>query len=244
MKTITVCMATRNGGRFIQRQLDSILPQLGPDDELIISDDSSTDDTTDIIKSLGDQRIKLLEHNKFFSPVRNIENALFHAGGDIIVLSDQDDVWLDNKVSVILKHLDEMPSRIALISLDGSVVDEQEAVTFESLFTKIGAGPGLFKNIFNNTYMGCCLAFKRELLEVALPFPKHIPMHDMWLGLLAEIHGKVRFVPEKTILYRKHSASVTEFAIRFMPVTQIKRRWHLTYNLVKRSFEIKFQKSG
>jgi len=243
MKKISVCMATRNGGRFIQRQISSILPQLGPDDELIISDDSSTDETTDIIKRFADPRIKLLENNTFFSPVLNLENALRQASGDIIVLSDQDDVWLENKVAVIRENLGKITTPVALISLDGSVVDEQETVTFDSLFVKIGAGAGLFKNVFNNTYMGCCLAFRRELLDLALPFPKHIPMHDMWLGLLAEIHGDVRFVPEKTILYRKHSASVTDFRIRFMPVTQIKRRWFLAYYLVKRSIEIRWRKN-
>ncbi len=234
-------MATRNGGRFIQQQLSSILKQLAPDDEVIISDDSSTDETIDMIVSCADARITLLPGNTFYSPVFNIENALKHATGDIIVLSDQDDIWLDNKVATIRNYFDNGPASLRLVSLDGMAVDEHGNVIVESLFQKLSAGPGLFKNIFNNTYMGCCLAFSRELLDIALPFPRKIPMHDMWLGLLAELYGEVTFIPEKTIQYRKHDASVTDFRIKFMPVTQIKRRWHLAYNLLRR--RLQYQKA-
>lgn len=239
MKKISVCMATRNGGRFIQQQLSSILSQLSPYDEVIISDDSSADDTVDTINSCADPRIVLLPGNTFYSPVFNVENALKKATGEIIVLSDQDDEWLEGKVATIRKHFEDSRNAVRLISLDGIAVDEDGNVIAESLFKKLNAGPGLYKNVFNNTYMGCCLAFSRELLSVALPFPRMIPMHDMWLGLLAEIYGEVQFVPEKTILYRKHAASVTDFKIRFIPITQIKRRWYLAYYLVQRSFEIR-----
>ncbi len=231
---VSVCMATRNGSRFLHQQLSSILSQLNAHDELIISDDSSTDDTVSIIRSIDDSRIILLPDNTFFSPVFNIENAIKHSSGGIIVLSDQDDIWLENKMAVIRDHFHHSRNPITLLSMDGLAIDENGNVIVPSLFDKLKAGPGLLKNIFNNTYMGCCLAFSRNLLDVALPFPRKIPMHDMWLGLLAEIYGDVTFIPEKTILYRKHAASVTDFHIQFMPITQIKRRWHLAYNLICR----------
>lgn len=227
-------MATRNGGRFLRAQLDSILAQLGPNDDIIVSDDSSTDDTVAIVKSYSDPRISVLSHNTFQSPVFNFENALRHATGEVVVLSDQDDIWLENKLSVVRERFLEKPIPVFLIALDGAVIDDNEEITAGSLFAKIKAGPGLFKNVYNNTYMGCCLAFSKELLGIALPFPKRIPMHDMWLGLLAEIYGRVEFVPEKTILYRKHAASVTDFGIKFMPITQIKRRLFLAYHLLER----------
>lgn len=227
-------MATRNGARFIRLQLASILPQLGPDDEVVISDDSSTDETVAVIKRFGDPRVRLLENNIFYSPIFNFENALRQAAGEIIVLSDQDDIWLDNKITVIRENFRKRTGPIHLIVLDGSVIDVHENITTDSLFTKINAGPGLLKNIYNNTYMGCCLAFSRELLQIALPFPRRLPMHDMWLGLLAEIYGEVAFVQERTILYRKHAESTTHFRIQFVPITQIKRRWFLVYHLVNR----------
>lgn len=242
MSTISVCMATRNGERFIGQQLASILFQLEEDDELIVSDDSSTDGTLAIIREFADPRVRLLEKNTFFSPIFNFENALEKATGDIIILADQDDVWLDGKVRVIRERFAIRPHQVFLLVLDGEVIDESGNVIHDSIFGKINSGRGLLKNIYDNTYLGCCLAFSRNLLEIALPFPRRIPMHDMWLGLLAELFGEVEFVPEKTILYRKHAASMTEFDRRFMPVTQIKRRWFLSYYLLKRFFTCRKQR--
>lgn len=231
---ISVCMATHNGERFIGRQLESILSQLAADDEVIVSDDSSIDGTVGIVNGFGDPRIRLLQGNTFYSPIFNFEHALKQATGEIIVLADQDDVWLENKVAVIRAKFAVKPHRYYLIALDGYVVDEHETITSDSILARLNAGKGFWKNIFDNRYLGCCLAFTRELLEIALPFPRRIPMHDMWLGQLCELAGETEFVGEKTILYRKHGASLTDFKIRFMPFTQIKRRIFLIYYLLSR----------
>ena len=90
---VSVCLASYNGEKFIKQQIDSILCQLGKHDEIIISDDSSTDRTVQIIKNYNDPRIKLIEDCKFQSPIFNLENALKQAKGDYIFLSDQDDFW-------------------------------------------------------------------------------------------------------------------------------------------------------
>ncbi len=233
-------MATRNGEKYIKRQLESILAQLGPDDEVIISDDSSVDRTVAIIKGFPDHRIRLYQSNTFFSPIFNMENALKNASGEVIVLSDQDDVWLDNKMAVIRREFSGEPSGIKLIVLDGNIVDEDEAILHDSIFARIKSGKGLIKNIYDNTYMGCCMAFSRDLLRIALPFPKNIPMHDMWLGLLAELFGKVEFVQEKTIKYRRHEASVTDLSRRLDVVRQIMRRYHLVTSLLGRFLTVKY----
>ena len=89
---ISVCMATYNGEKYIQEQIDSILCQLSKDDELVISDDHSTDATCDIIKSYNDRRIKLFLNELAKGVTHNFENALLHSKGDIIFLADQDDV--------------------------------------------------------------------------------------------------------------------------------------------------------
>ena len=108
---ISVCMATYNGERYIKRQIDSILYQLGEDDELIISDDGSTDRTLEIIKKYNDSRIKIYEHIKkaelskvkklrnFYYATSNFENALIHSRGEYIFLADQDDIWESEKVT-------------------------------------------------------------------------------------------------------------------------------------------------
>lgn len=234
-------MATYNGERFIRKQLTSILSQLGPEDEVIVSDDSSTDRTLDIITELNDCRIRVFEGNTFYCSIFNFENALRHAGGDIIILSDQDDIWLPNKVELILERFAGKQRPVYLMVLDAEVVDEDENVLYDSVFKKFRrVGPGLVANLVDNSYIGCCMAFSRDLLEYALPFPQSIPMHDMWLGLIAELFGTTEFVPVKSMRYRKHSNSSTEFCIRFTPWIQIKRRcflaWHLAVRYVERTY--------
>jgi glycosyltransferase involved in cell wall biosynthesis len=190
-------MATRNGEKFIKEQLASILSQLGPGDEVVISDDSSTDATVAIINSFADPRIRLLENNTFYNPIFNAENSLRQAKGEIIVLADQDDVWLDGKLRLVRERLGRAAGRVRLLMMDGEIIDEHGAVLAGSIFDSIGVRGGVLRNIYDNKYVGCCLAFTRELLEIAFPFPRRIPMHDMWLGILAELFGEVEFVREK-----------------------------------------------
>src|SRR5687768_7806689 len=102
---ISVCMATKNGETYIAEQLDSILPQLGATDELIISDDSSSDTTVKIIQSYNDHRIKLIQNHHLKGIARNFEISLQASKGDFIFLADQDDVWVDGKVKVMLNYL-------------------------------------------------------------------------------------------------------------------------------------------
>ena len=103
---ISVCMATHNGERYLHEQLASILSQLGEGDEVIISDDSSTDGTVDIIRGFGDSADPPSAGQHLLQPHANLENALKHASGDIIALSDQDDVWLENKVEIIRERFE------------------------------------------------------------------------------------------------------------------------------------------
>jgi len=202
---VSVCIPTYNGEKFILQQLQSILSQLQQNDEIIISDDSSTDNTINIIKSFNDKRIVILENNKFYSPVFNVENALKYAKGDFVFLSDQDDIWVDIKVEKMLKYLLDYD----LVISNASIIDSNENVITESYFSWKNSGKGFWKNFYKNTYIGCAMAFNRKMLELALPFPKKIAMHDIWIGLLAEAKGKVFFLDEKLLLYRRHENNVT-----------------------------------
>ena len=144
---ISVCMATYNGEKFIEGQLDSILSQLDSKDELVISDDSSTDSTINIIKSFKDSRIKLYELQKFQSPIFNFENSLKHSVGDIIVLSDQDDLWESNKIKVIRDSFKEVSSNITLMMYNGWCIDKDEIVIEDNLFDIKNKTIGQIKNI-------------------------------------------------------------------------------------------------
>lgn len=102
---ISVCVATYNGEMYIRQQLQSILCQLADSDEVIISDDGSTDGTLTVIREINDKRIRLIDGPRRQSPTLNFENALRQAKGDHIFLSDQDDVWKPEKVAVCMKWL-------------------------------------------------------------------------------------------------------------------------------------------
>lgn len=204
---ISVCIPTYNGEKFIKQQLDSILFQLAEKDEIIISDDSSTDRTIEIIKSYNDKRIKLIENQKFSSPIFNLENALKHAKGDYIFLADQDDVWYPDKVKIVLKHLENNN----LVVTDCKLIDKDNNTLAPSFFQLINSGQGFFKNLIKNTYLGCCMAFDKSVLNYALPFPKKIAMHDIWIGLNAELFSSVYFCDEILISYRKHENNQTPY---------------------------------
>lgn len=200
---ISVCMATYNGGKYLKEQLDSILKQLSSDDELIISDDGSIDNTLKIVSAYNDKRIKIYRPN-CKNVIFNFENALKKASGDIIVLSDQDDIWKSNKVEVLIKEL-----KNHTLVFSNALVFECGNLDSGSLLYSGKNNTGFFKNLLKNRYIGATMAFRSELLQIALPFPKQIPMHDMWLGLLAEINGTTGYIREPLIYYRRHAENVS-----------------------------------
>ena len=230
---ISVCLPTFNGEKFIKEQIESILPQLELEDEVIISDDSSTDNTIKIIKSFSDKRIILLENNIFKNPIYNLENALNLSKGEFIFLADQDDIWETNKVSICknkLKTYDLVVSNCTIINEDGSS-------TTESLYEIRNSRIGFIKNLIKNSYCGCCMAFKSKLLQKCLPFPINLPMHDQWIGLMAEITGNPVFINDKLIRYRKHHGNLT-FGFNSNNVSvagKILNRTSILLNILKRA---------
>lgn len=205
---ISVCIATYNGEKFISEQLDSILRQLSSNDEVIISDDSSTDRTPEILEaySKSDTRIRIFLNQKFRNPVLNFQNALVKTTGEFIFLSDQDDIWIENKVSESLKILEHFD----LVLHDSIVTDNSLKPIIPSFFLHFGSRKGIIKNILRSSYYGSCMAFRRRVLEASLPFPSTIEIgHDLWLGLVSELYFKVFFLDKAFILYRKHSQAFT-----------------------------------
>lgn len=207
---ISVCMATYNGGKYIKEQIDSILFQLGEDDELIVSDDCSTDTTLIILNSYNDRRIKIFNNTNNKGVVGNFENALMQAKGDYIFLSDQDDVWLEGKVEACLDAL----KKSDLVVTDCIVTDDKLNVIESSFFKSRSSRAGFWKNLIRNSYLGACVAFKKELLKIVLPIPINLPVyHDGWIASLADITGRVTFVEFKGIYFRRHENN-TSFTAR------------------------------
>ncbi|QIP12031.1 glycosyltransferase family 2 protein [Spirosoma aureum] len=232
---ISICLATYNGAKYIVRQIESILPQLLDEDEIIISDDNSTDNTLQLISSIQDSRIKLIKNMKGKGPIANFESALNNANGDFIFLCDQDDVWFVNKIEVMKNEL----KKYDLVLSDCEVVNENLEVLIPSFFYFRNSRAGFFYNIYKNSYMGCCMAFRRDVLKYALPFPKSIHMHDWWIGLLVELRGSVGFIDRPLMKYVRHgnNASPTGEASQYSFIVRTFNRLLLLVNLLVRWFK-------
>lgn len=200
--SISVAMATYNGEKYISEQIDSILKQLREDDELIISDDNSSDNTKNIIKEYlcSDNRIKLID-GPCKGVIKNFENAISKCSNEYIFLCDQDDIWCDNKVEKILSSFIELNADLIL---HNAKILHNEKILDETFFNKRGVKKGIKNNIIKNSYIGCCMAFKSKLKGLFLPFPEKIPMHDQWIGIICEKYGNIEFIDEPLIIYRRH----------------------------------------
>lgn len=202
---VSVCMATKNGVPFLREQLESILPQLTEEDEVVISDDCSVDKTLEVITSFQDRRLRVLENHSVHGITRNFERCLKAARGNYIFLADQDDVWLPHKVEVMRNAL----ARFDLVMSDCQLVDDHLRMQERSFYSVNNSGKGLFKNLIKNSYMGCCMAFTSRVRDRAVPFPADIPIHDFWLGLVAELYFNVHFLPDTLLLHRRHYSNAS-----------------------------------
>lgn len=208
-KLVSVCIASYNGQEYIQEQIDSILSQIGNNDEIIISDDGSTDYTLDIIRKINDRRITLVSNTKRNGIIGNFENALVHASGKYIFLCDQDDIWLPHKYKRMLEEL----KTYDLVHSDSIVTNESLDTIYPSFYEIYKNGTGIIKNIVKSTYFGSHMAFKKEILEYALPFPATDEIgHDLWIGIVTELVGKVSFIDDKLLLYRRHDTAYCDLA--------------------------------
>ena len=205
---ISVAMATYNGEKYIGEQLASILDQLGPEDEVVISDDGSTDKTLEIARGLEDERVKIIEGPRK-GVKQNFANAISKCNGEVIFLADQDDIWMPDKVAVVLEAFRKNDCKCVVH--DAEVFDSTTGRTTEpSFFAWRKSGKGILKNIWKNTYIGCCMAFRKEMRAYILPIPNDINMHDQWIGIICEKHGGSVFIPEILVKYRRHDKNQTE----------------------------------
>jgi glycosyltransferase involved in cell wall biosynthesis len=235
---ISICMATYNGGEYIARQIETILPQLEPEDELIICDDSSSDETTFIINNYNDRRIRLIENQIRLGVIKNFEKCIRLAKNEFIFLSDQDDVWMPQKVEKTLSTFYKFP-KVTLVLSNVEVINETDKIIKNLYFEFIGSQTlGLcraIKNIIKNNYLGAAIAFRKSMTKYILPIPEDVPMHDMWIGIINDIFGKTYYLDEPLIKYRRHSDNVTSGKHASMP-QMLKWRYLLIKRLLGRSF--------
>lgn len=218
---ISVVIAAYKGEKYIEEQLRSILPQLGDGDEIIISDDYPAGLTKERIHRIDDRRIKYIE-GPAKGLIRNFEHALQNAKGDIIFLCDQDDVWMPGKVSkcvALIEKGNDLVLHDALVT-DGELKDK--GITAFALHR---TNTSYIKNIVQNTFVGCCMVFTRQVAQSVLPFPENLPMHDWWIALAAIKMGyRVALLNESLIKWRRHDENFTGGKTTLMQ----KIKWRLT----------------
>lgn len=222
--TVSVVMCTHNGMEFIEEQLESILSQTYPPFELIVSDDNSTDGTLDFVTSyvntyiathpeLNTLKFRTISNIPALGVTKNFEGAISAATGDLIALSDQDDVWVPTKLETMVSYFDSN-SNLMLCHSDALLVNQVNQSLHLSLFDSlrtskkeislINDGKSLSVYLRRNLVTGATTLFRRNLIELAHPFPQEL-LHDEWLGLVAAAGGQVLVTCDELIRYRQHS---------------------------------------
>lgn len=204
---VSVCMATYNGARYLNQQIESILEQLEDSDELVVVDDASTDESAQIVRSYNDPRVRLVVNDHNVGHVRSFEVGMTFSTGDIVMLSDQDDVWADGRVTCILRALegggmiasnfDYLPSAV-----EGPRLGElpaRSSLVVDLVALALGRRP----------YYGCTMAFTRDFVDLALPFPSGTRAHDHWLAILGLTSRRLRHAPEVTVHRRLHDDNLS-----------------------------------
>lgn len=214
---VSVALATRNGAPFIEEQLASILAQSRMPDELVLSDDDSSDDTVAIARRVVGSRLPLtvIVNAPPLGVTGNFERAVTATTGDLVALCDQDDLWPAHRLAALVGEFEVRPDLLLLHS-NARLVDAAGAPLGSTLFDAlevsdgeralIHAGSAFEALLRRNLVTGATTVFRRELLESALPFPRGW-VHDEWLAIIASAVGRVDLVEEPLLDYRQHGAN-------------------------------------
>lgn len=211
---ISIALCTYNGERYIKEQINSIINQSLKPDELVVSDDNSSDNTIEIIEKLLQNtgiNLRINVNNPGLGVFKNFEKAISLCQGDYIFCCDQDDIWKNNKIELHMKEFEKHPDAIMVFSNAAVVLNGPENY-LNPLWDKISDkdnGTSSFKSIVfcGTSIAGCCMTFKRSLLEGIFPFPDNV-YHDDWLATNAVIKGEIIGIDEELMYYRQHGNNV------------------------------------
>jgi len=207
---ISIAMATYNGAKYLEEQLQSIAVQTRLPDELVITDDCSSDGTREIIKNFAETvpfEVRFSQNEKNLGYTKNFNEALLKTSGDLVLLCDQDDVWFPEKISRL--------ETLAALNPDMLVVMNDAAVTDEYLnetgVTKYGQMK-LISRSGRGFVMGCCSAIRREMLDFCLPIPKDYEHHDTWIMFLAHDLSR-KYISDEVLQYHRRHGKNASFSI-------------------------------
>lgn len=227
----SVAMAVYNGEKYLPTQIDSILKQLGENDELVISYDKSSDNTLSVINDYAkaDLRVKVFE-NPSSGVTGNFENALYHCSGEYIYISDQDDKWTEDKLCKVQECF--MKTSADMVIHNAVHTDIELNPADKTFFDIYPIGPGKIKNIVKPRMSGCCMAFTKQMKDIILPIPR-IQGYDQWIAVIAEFSGRIAYLDDVLLLHRLHDCNVTEGKRRKLSLI-LRMRTRLIINLIKR----------
>lgn len=215
---LSVALCTYNGEDHLAEQVQSILAQSLQVNELVICDDCSTDNSVEIIKKFIQKFpliVKLYENEISLGPIKNFEKAIGLTHGDIIFLSDQDDVWKPKKVDAIVQKFNLEP-KLEMIFTNGDLIDDSGSLTGKTLFETYGFNEksqeswlgkkAVIELIYKrNRITGATVAFKRTIFEKSYPFNiSSSYWHDSWIGMHAAANGTLGWINAPLIDYRIH----------------------------------------
>ena len=214
---MSVAMCTYNGADFLPAQLESIIAQSRPPDEIVICDDRSSDETQTLLKQFASDSpvpVSLQFNEKNLGSVKNFEQAISLCTGDVIALSDQDDVWRSDKLQFIEDSFSKAP-KAGLAFSDAEIVDEDLTPLGRRMWDEVGfdahkqklvrLGRALEVLMAGWTVTGATMAFRSKFVKLSLPVPAEIEMiHDGWIALTIAAVADVVMIEEPLIKYRQH----------------------------------------
>jgi glycosyltransferase involved in cell wall biosynthesis len=211
---LSIAMATYNGEKYVQEQIDSILEQTYRDFELIICDDCSTDNTLKVIQEFcsNDVRIYVYKNEKRLGYIKNFEKALCLCHGDYIALSDQDDIWEPTHLEFLYKNIGEsllICSNALLVDTNNISLNSTMKDVIHIKYIPCDHHLIFQRLLYMNFAQGSSMLISRELLDKAVPFPFEIP-HDYWLAIVAASESKLVYSDFITLRYRQHTGNITD----------------------------------
>lgn len=217
---IEILIGTHNGDQYLEEQIESILSQSFQHFKIIVQDDNSADNTRKILngyyKKYPEKFKVLCNESPPFGAMANFSALISHSSAEYVMLCDQDDVWLPNKVSKSLEMIQALEKKYGgdtplLVHTDLEVVDKDLKLIASSFWDYAGLNAhnlSINRLLVQNVVTGCTTLFNRALAEIVTPIPNGVLMHDHWLALVAGSFGKIGVLKEPTVLYRQHGANV------------------------------------
>lgn len=208
---VSVCIATYNGEQYIEEQLASISVQLAPGDEVVVVDDCSSDGTLGMVEAFLRQHpgTILLRNVENRGHVAAFEAAMRAASHDIVVLSDQDDIWAPGRLDALANACSDgclVVSRFETLRADGTVASGP-ALRYGG---RVPRWRGLLDLLLGRApYFGCTMAVHRSLLALVIPVPTRIEAHDLWFSYIALWRGELFELDRVTVMRRLHDHNLT-----------------------------------